>query len=310
MTTSLDMTPWPGKPMNAMLKDFIQSQFRTKVPHYPPAGVDLAGQVAIVTGSNLGLGFEAAKQLAALGLSRLIMAVRTPSKGEAAAEKIRAASPACQVDVWPLDMSSYASVQAFAQRCATELPRLDMAVLNAGGLNLAFSTSADSGHETTVQVNYLSTVLLATLLLPTLRDRSGPGTPGRLSVVSSGTAMAAPLKNRAARPLLPSFDVEETYAADVRYWDSKLLGHLWMAKLAAGNYVSPDDVVVSLVDPGLNKGTGLGRDVKGIQAVVFGAFVNLLGRKPQDGANTYVDAVVVKGKESHGCYLANWRVAA
>jgi hypothetical protein len=35
---------------------------------------------------------------------------------------------------------------------------------------------------------------------------------------------------------------------------------------------------------------------------------SLLGRTLEVGASTYVDAAVVKGKESHGSYIADWEV--
>ena len=48
---------------------------------------DLHGKLAIVTGSNSGTGKEAAKRLAGAG-ARVIMAVRTPSKGEPVRDEI------------------------------------------------------------------------------------------------------------------------------------------------------------------------------------------------------------------------------
>ena len=44
----------------------------------------MVGKTGIVTGSNTALGYHASSQLLALGLSRLILAVRDPKKGEAA----------------------------------------------------------------------------------------------------------------------------------------------------------------------------------------------------------------------------------
>lgn len=61
--------------------------------------------------------------------------MRTISKGEAARADILAGNPAVSptsIDVWALDMSSFASVKAFGQRVNAELPRLDVFVANAG----------------------------------------------------------------------------------------------------------------------------------------------------------------------------------
>jgi hypothetical protein len=48
--------------------------------------VDLTGQTVMVTGSNVGLGLEAAKHFARMNPKRLVMAVRNRAKGEKALE--------------------------------------------------------------------------------------------------------------------------------------------------------------------------------------------------------------------------------
>jgi len=104
-----------------------------------PSGLSLTSQVAIITGANAGLGFESAKQLLALNLSHLILAVRSPEKGEQAATKLRQHAPKAEIEVWKLDMSSYASIQAFAKRVGDDLVRLDIALLNAGLVTPSFN---------------------------------------------------------------------------------------------------------------------------------------------------------------------------
>lgn len=74
--------------------------------------LSFAGQTVIITGSNVGLGFSAAQQIAQRGASKVIMAVRTISKGEVAAQQIRdslpkSPNPITEVEVWPLNLSSY-----------------------------------------------------------------------------------------------------------------------------------------------------------------------------------------------------------
>ena len=46
-------------------------------------------QVALITGANKGIGFETARQLGKLGIA-VVLGSRNGSKGEAAAEKLRA----------------------------------------------------------------------------------------------------------------------------------------------------------------------------------------------------------------------------
>lgn len=103
-----------------------------------------------------------------LQLSRLILAVRSISRGEEAAAKFRRVHPEAHIEVWQLDMSDYSSIQAFVSRVDSQLGRVDIVLLNAGVIKLHFAIVKSTGHEETLQVNYISTMLLAILLLPIL----------------------------------------------------------------------------------------------------------------------------------------------
>lgn len=60
---------------------FIKNQRKTPLPVNER---DLSGQVVIVTGSNTGLGFEAAKHFARMKPEKLILACRNQKKAEVA----------------------------------------------------------------------------------------------------------------------------------------------------------------------------------------------------------------------------------
>ncbi|KAJ4371240.1 hypothetical protein N0V83_004457 [Neocucurbitaria cava] len=302
MAPSKDMQPLSSPFFPSI---FIKNQFRTKTA-WPPKDTNLTGKVAIVTGANQGLGLEACDQLLSLRLSSLIIAVRSKAKGEAAADKLRAKYPKASIDVFQLDMSSYDSIQAFVAQ-VEQLKRLDIVILNAGIRKMKRELVPSTGHEETIQVNYLSTSLLSILLLPILkRKKSAEGSPGRLTIISSGLAFAAKFRNRAAVPLLPSFDEAANFDVMDQYNNSKLLGMMFLYKLA--DYVSADDVVVNIVDPGFVRGTSLSRDMSAVVGAIMSVWKNIAARPVDVGASTYVDAAVVKGKESHGSYIMSWEI--
>ncbi|WDK18664.1 retinol dehydrogenase 12 [Colletotrichum graminicola] len=287
---------------------FIRNQFRTTIPlptkqTYP----DVVGKVALVTGANSGIGLEACRQLVSLGLSHLIMAVRSLEKGHAAAKQVELLVPSghtTKIDVWQLDMDSYESILGFVQCCSSELARLDIAILNAGLSSQKFSILATTGHEPTVQVNHISTSLLAILLLPVLRDKSPANTPGRLTITSSLTPHLANFPLQDKRPLLKAFDQPDNWLGD-RYAQSKLLNQLFIARLST--VVDANKVIITLVEPGLVKGTELFRQVPG-RAMLKGV-LNLVGRPVDQAAATYLDAVLAQGKEAHGSYVMNCKLA-
>ncbi|KAM0438581.1 hypothetical protein ACHAPT_001333 [Fusarium lateritium] len=303
MSASLDLGPPTDSPGSL----FLKSQFRSPV-QWPPKDTNLSGRVAIVTGSTSGLGLEASRQLLSHGLSGLILAVRSKERGEQVVDKFKAEFPGANIRVWCLEMESYDSIQAFARRAEVELTRLDIAILNAGVQGADFVTVPSTGHEKLIQVNYLSTALLAILLLPILKSKSPEREPGRLTIVSSGTARGATLSEPRGAPILAALDDNTRPWKPVeRYAVSKLLGHLFIINLA--NYVSREDVLVNLADPGLVKDTALQNFAPWVVVAFFYIFKAIFGRSLPVGASTYVDAVAVKGKESHGCFVSNWKIA-
>lgn len=291
-------------------KVFWNNQFKVKIPLPSEKSFgSLVGKVAIVTGANQGLGFEAARQLLILGLSYLVVAVRSLDKGKAAAAKLVTANPLAKIDVWALDMESYDSIQAFVRKCDTELSSIDYTLLNAGCAPMNFNKVRSTGHETAVQVNHLSTILLTILLLPVLKAKSARQDPARLTLVNSVTAHLCKFPNRAQRPLLSSFDDPKNPPWDPqeRYGVSKLLSQLFLIKLT--EYVKSEAVIINMVDPGLTKGTSLGRDASGIVLLMSKAFFAIAGRTVDRGAATYIDALLGHGKEAHGCFLMNTEIA-
>ena len=132
--------------LSLLLGTFADKWFRT-LPHTVH---DLTGRTVIVTGSNVGLGFESAKAFYQMNPARLILAVRSLDKGEAAKTRIVEESRSNaignsrpQVDVWKLDMADFASVKTFAQRCYDELDRIDIFLANAGVQNREWVVTKD-----------------------------------------------------------------------------------------------------------------------------------------------------------------------
>lgn len=80
-------------------------------------------------------------------------------------DEIRARTDNALVDVLPLDLSSLASVRAFADTFRSTYRRLNVLINNAGILSFTKGFTED-GFEQTVGVNYLGPFLLTSLLLP------------------------------------------------------------------------------------------------------------------------------------------------
>ena len=299
---SISLPPRDYSPFKLM----VDTQFRTKAKS-PPESLSLAGQTAIVTGSNTGIGLECSRLMLGYGLTRLIMAVRTVSKGEKAAKDLRATHSRAEILVWELDMSSYASINAFAERCATT-DHINIAILNASVFPGQF-VQCPTGHEESVQVNYLSTTLLAVLLLPALKATEQSPSPGRLTIVSSNVSLTCQFPERHTSPILPAFDDASGFSAQgsiERYSTTKLLQTMLVHKLS--QLVSPDEVIINTVDPGLTAGSDLHRYLSAPARVVFWLIKTAMARPVKHAAWIYLDAATVRGEERHGGFIVNWDI--
>ena len=146
-------------------------------PLAPPTSAQLNNQTAVITGANIGLGFECSRQLLNMRLSHLVLAIQSEPKGRAAASQLQAEFPYARINVSLLDMESYDSIIQFVQHCQ-HLPRLDIGILNAGVSKYKFERSPHTKHESTLQITYLSTSLLAILLVLVLKTKRQGALPG------------------------------------------------------------------------------------------------------------------------------------
>ncbi|WP_443070622.1 oxidoreductase [Streptomyces sp. SLBN-115] len=170
---------------------------------------DQTGRTAVVTGANSGLGLATAEALARAG-AHVVLAVRDPRRGEAAA----AAVPG-SVEVRRLDLADLSSVREFAAGWRGDL---DLLINNAGVMNVAEGRTRD-GFETQFGTNHLGHFALTNLLLPHITDR--------VVVLSSG----AHRMPGSPRIRFDNLDLTGEYAPMAAYSQSKLANLLFTLEL-------------------------------------------------------------------------------
>ncbi|KAK8070918.1 NAD(P)-binding protein [Apiospora hydei] len=288
MAPQFDISP----DKEASMSQFFKRQFFGKTKEITRQDVDLRGKTAIITGSNTGLGLETARQLLDLGLSKLIMAVRSVPKAETAREFLLEGRPpgSCDIEIWSLDLSSYQSVTEFAERAKT-LQRLDIAILNAALYKIKEEFNPATGFDEDVQVNYLSNALLMILLLPVLQ-RAAAGGPRAFAERASKPTILGAFK----RPT-PGWAMQE------RYGTSKLLGQFFFRELAGR--VPGSAATLDAANPGFCYGSELPREGNGSWAgLAVRVYARLVGKSPGLGARCIVHAAVSFDRETvHGQYL-------
>lgn len=279
----------------------------------PPAEVkeSFEGQVVLVTGANTGLGLEAAKKVAALGADKLIITTRSQSKGESSKLQIKQSLTATnciqRTEIVPLvlDLSSPEGVKAFVEELNTTTKKLDAAILNAGMNQPQYRTSPE-GFEEMIQVNTVSTVFLASSLLPLLLSTGQTNnTQTHLTFVSSRNAAmslsfptstavmtsATPLKTISQQAHFPA----GVFGGQIQYGRSKLMLEYAMRHMVRLPAVRDKDdrplIIINSVCPGITK-TEIGRNYKHwffkmLAKVMFA----VLAQSAEAASNSYLQAL-------------------
>lgn len=130
-----------------------------------------AGRTAIITGANVGIGFEAALALASRG-AEVIIAARNRQKAEDAIETIFKKYPDSRVSFSKLDLSRMKSVREFAGEFIGTGKKLDILINNAGIMVPPYKLTED-GFESQIGTNFLGHFLLTGLLLPAMKNVPG-----------------------------------------------------------------------------------------------------------------------------------------
>ncbi|KAL8718895.1 MAG: hypothetical protein Q9225_004020 [Loekoesia sp. 1 TL-2023] len=311
-------------------RGFLYRQLFVTPAPITPSTVSLIGKTGIVTGSNTGLGYHASAQLLSLGLSRLILGVRDIKKGEKAKssllstlEQSGGSKGQPQIEVWSVDLTDYASIIDFASR-VRDTPDLhvNFVILNAGVARFDFERAAN-GNELTIQTNWLGTALLAITLRPVLQAQYTQATANMtnsytvdlpvLEIVGSDAAQWAAFKERKTAAsshssVLSVLNEKKNFNPGDRYYTSKLLLTLFFREFVA-RLPSRNDVVINIVSPGFCYGSDLHRSLSGVLGKVFGGTKRVIGRSTEVGARTLTHGAAVAGKETHGCYLSEEKVA-
>ena len=248
--------------------------------------------------------------------SILILACRSLEKCEHAKQDIlntfpETQRPKTQIVCIPLEMSSFQSIVQFGENCKS-LPRLDAVVLNAGVQPLKFSLT--EGFETTIAINVVSTFLVATLLLPKLRETAQKhATTPTIAVVGSAVHFWCNSKDLTSPPagqIFTTLSDQKKTKMEERYYLSKLPVMLlvrYLSKILEKQAKSdPQEkplVIINNVAPGLCK-TGLFRDD---DRFALKAALTVMGRTSEQGARTLVHGVLA-GKGSNGQYLSECQI--
>src|SRR3954452_2677314 len=168
---------------------------------------DQSGRVAVVTGSNSGIGFVTAQELARAGAT-VILAARD-GKAEGAREEIAAEVSGASLQPTTLDLADLASVRSFAAEVMAAHPKIALLINNAGVMMPPRTETAD-GFELQFGTNHLGHFALTGLLLDALKQ----GSDARVVTVSS-------IEHKPGRLHFDDLQSERSYSPRGAYEQSK-----------------------------------------------------------------------------------------
>jgi NAD(P)-dependent dehydrogenase (short-subunit alcohol dehydrogenase family) len=202
---------------------------------------DLSGKLAVVTGSNTGLGLGLASRLAAAGAD-VVMAVRNRAKGETAVELIRQTVPAAKPTVRNLDLSSLRSIETLADELTAQGRPIDILINNAGVMQPPARETTTDGLEVTFASNYLGHFALTGRVLPLLRAAES----ARVTTLSSVAA-------RRGRIDFDDLQLENRYSLMRAYRQSKLANLMFARELDRRSRRGGWNVTSNAAHPGMAK---------------------------------------------------------
>lgn len=247
------------------------------------------GRVIIVTGSNIGLGYETALELARKEAT-VIMACRNMDKANAARDKILASVPNADLVAMKLDLGDLASVRKFSENFLTKYNKLDILINNAGIMIPPYQLTKD-GFESQFGVNHLGHFYLTGLLL----ERINATPDSRIVVVSS-------LAHTQGEINFDDLQSKENYKAMKAYQQSKLANIMFAFELQRRLEKTGHQAIAVAAHPGVSN-TNLGQHVPRILYYLLLPLFSFMTHSPNAGAMPTLLAALgndVKGGEYFG----------
>jgi len=197
---------------------------------------DLSNSTILITGGNVGLGFETTKNLA-LMRATVIIANNEKENSLKAIQSLKMQTSNDNIHFMDLNLASLKSISSFAEEFQKKFKKLDVLINNAGVICSNRKLSED-GFEYTFAVNYIGHFYLSLKLIELLKSSK----PSRIVILSS-------MMHKRSQIAWDDVMLQKSYGSLKAYAQSKLALFLFSREL--NRRIESQGVKVVSVHPGV-----------------------------------------------------------
>lgn len=252
----------------------------------------LAGKTFVITGANIGTGFEAARAFLSKG-AKVVMLNRNIDKTTAAIATLKEGlGNHADVTFVRMDLAVLDSVREAAAKVLEQIPQIDALICNAAIAQVPKQELTVDGFESQLGVNHFGHFLLCGLLFERIE-----ASQGRIVVVGSNA-----YKMGLKKIQFEDLNFDNKYTAWNSYAQSKLAQMMFAYELQRRVEAAGKSVVVQACHPGASRTNLLMDTASTFNKVVWSILSRIVAQSAEKGAWPEVMCAAEEGVESEKLY--------
>ena len=234
----------------------------------------LAGKTYLITGANVGAGFQAARVFLSKG-ARVVMLNRNPQKSTAAIESLtQEFGNDADVSFIRMDLAVMDSVREASKDVLEQVPQIDALICNAAIAQVAQQEVTVDGFESQLGVNHFGHFLLCGLLFGRIEASSG-----RIVVVGSNA-----YKMGLKKIQFDDLNFDKKYSAWNAYAQSKLAQMMFGYELHRRAQAASKPVQVYVCHPGASQTNLLKDTASTFNKIVWAVSSRFIAQSAEKGS--------------------------
>ena len=234
----------------------------------------LAGKTYVITGANVGAGFEATKVFLSKG-AKVVMMNRNADKSAAAIATLKQEFGSdADVTFVRMDLAVLDSVREAAAEVMEKVPHIDALICNAAIAQVAKQEITVDGFESQLGVNHFGHFLLCGLLFERVEESAG-----RIVVVGSNA-----YKMGLKKIQFEDLNFDKNYTAWNSYAQSKLAQMMFAYELQRRVQAAGKSVQVQVCHPGASRTNLLKDTASSFNKIVWSILSRIIAQSAEKGS--------------------------